>query len=229
MKFRFLSLLLLVSSVVLGGCATPVPMAFKDDSGAELETGNPIFLMTVTQRNTYKTSYQPKLLVVNIEEEGATDKAGRLNFKVDEKGKSESEDPEVGNSYLVRMELKPGKYVLRGLSSMNQGFLILGTFFAPIHEDLEAKEPGVYYLGHVNAVVRERVGEEFKAGASIPLIDQSVVGASGGSFDITISDKWAEDEEKFLSEFPVLRNVSISKMILPEFDRQRAQKWWEEN
>src|SRR2546430_12996643 len=46
----------------------------------------------------------------------------------------------------------------------------------PLHEELTVTQPGVFYLGHVDATVRERTGGEFKAGPSIPLIDQAEIG-----------------------------------------------------
>jgi len=77
--------------------------------------------------------------------------------------------------------------------------------------------------------VRERQGNEFKAGASIPLIDQAVVGASGGTFDVEISDQFATDEALFRDKFVALKDIEIRKAILPPFDRAKAQKWWEDN
>lgn len=85
----------------------------------------------------------------------------------------------------------------------------------------------MFYLGHINATVRKRIGGEFKAGASIPLIDQAIAGASGGTFDIEISDQWENDKTKFLTKFPALASVEIKKSILPPFNRKRAQEWWE--
>lgn len=108
-------------------------------------------------------------------------------------------------------------------------FPIHGFFFTPLHSSFEAKEPGVFYLGHVNATVRERQGNEFKAGPSVPLIDQAVAGASGGTFDVEITDQWSTDEAAFLSKFPVLTGISVQKALLPAFDRTKAQQWWEAN
>jgi len=105
---------------------------------------------------------------------------------------------------------------------------VRGSFFTPLHTPLESKSPGVFYLGHVSAVVRERQGSEFRAGPAIPLIDQGVVGASGGTFDIAIVDGLASDEPQFRSRFPALNGATVQKAILPPFDRAKAQKWWEE-
>lgn len=214
-------------AIVLSGCATPTKMAFQDDNQRLIENGKPIFLMTATIKNTFKERFQPRLLVVNVEKPNATQASDRINFTMDDKGRNETDSLETGNNYLLRMELEPGQYEIRGLTSLARAFPIQAMYFAPLHSALEAKEPGVYYLGHVNASVRERQGEEFKAGPSIPLIDQAVGGASTGSFDIEITDQQATDESLFRSKFPALSGVTIQKAILPSFDRPKAQQWWE--
>lgn len=223
---RLLTLGALLFAMLLTGCATRTKMAFENDSDKITANSKPVLLMTVTLKNAYKTSYQPKLLVVNVEKPDAKDSKDRLNFTIDDKARVDSNKAEVGNSYLVRMELDPGTYKLMGLTSTASGFLINGYFFAPLHSDIVAKKSGVYYLGHVDATVRERKGEEFKAGSQVPLIDQAVVGASGGTFDIAISDAFATDEALFRSKFPALKGVTIVKDILPAFDRAKAQAWW---
>lgn len=90
-------------------------------------------------------------------------------------------------------------------------------------------QPGVFYLGHVDATVRDRKGDEFKAGPMLPLIDQAAAGASGGIFDIEVSDRWEPDEATFRSTFPELSTIVIQKSILPPFDRAQAQDWWEKH
>lgn len=223
------SFLLATLSVVaaLAGCATQTKMPFENDADRLTEKSKPVFLMTATIKNTYKTSYQPRLIDVNVEKAGAKEAADRLAFAMDDKGRSETESAEAGNSYLLRLELDPGQYEIRGLTSRVASFPIVGTFFAPMHSALEAKEAGVFYLGHVAATVRERQGDEFKAGPTVPLIDQAVAGASGGTFDVEITDRFAADERAFRSKFPALADAKITKKILPSFDRSKAQKWWE--
>ncbi len=214
---------------LLSGCATPTKMAFQDESAPLREDGPPILLMTATIRNTYKVSHQPKLMAVNVERAEVKGSQDRLNFTMDDKAKFETDTADNGYKYFLRMELENGRYVLRGLTCMSSSFPFTGFFFAPLHEDFEASGSGVFYLGHVSATVRERNENEFKAGPSIPLIDQAVVGASGGTFDIEITDQWEKDQHMFVSRFPVLARVDVKKAILPEFDRGKAQQWWEEN
>lgn len=202
-------------------------MPLQNDTDRVTEKSKPIFLMTATIKNNYRTSYQPKLLVVHVEKPGAKEAADRLNFVMDDKARNETGSAASGNTYLLRLELEPGRYEIRGLTSIASSFPINAMFFAPMHSPLESKEPGVFYLGHVAATVRERQGDEFKAGASIPLVDQAVAGASGGTFDIEITDQFASEEAVFRSRFPALAKVKITKAILAGFDRVNAQKWWE--
>ncbi len=137
--------LLIASIIIIGlsGCATPTKMAFQDDNERVTEKRNPVFLMTAAFKNTYKTSFQPRLLVVHIEKPDAKKKADRLNFTMDEKAKNEMDSVDSGNSYLLRLELEPGKYEIRGLTSRASTFPIHGFFFTPMHSPIEAKGPGV--------------------------------------------------------------------------------------
>lgn len=227
MKNSLITLVAIPLAFVMSGCATRTPMAFQNDTDRLTEKSKPVYLMTATIKNTYKTSYQPKLLVVNVEKPDAKEAADRLNFTMDDKAKNETDSASTGNNYLLRLELDAGRYEIRGLTSMASSFPINGFFFTPLHTPLDVKEPGVFYLGHVKATVRERQGEEFKAGSTIPLIDQAVAGASGGTFDVEITDEFAADEAVFRSKFPALAGVTIKKTILPAFDRAKAQQWWE--
>jgi len=226
--FRRLSTtFVMVAATVLAGCATRTPQAFEDPAERVAPGNPPVYLMTATVKNVYKTSYEPRLLVVNVEKEGATEAADRLNFTMDTKAKYDEKDTEAGNSYLLRLALPAGRYEIVGLTSISQHFPINAMYFAPLHERLEAKGSGVYYLGHVNATVRERKGNEFKAGGPLPLIDQAVAGASTGTWDIEIVDAWAADEALFRAQFPALKDVEVTKAILPTWDRVAAQAWWE--
>lgn len=227
MLSRLLSCAALVGAVLLTGCATPTRMAFGDDAPATDVATKPVLLMTANFKNKYRVDYQPQLLVVHVERPGATEAKDRINFTMDAKARIETGSPDAGNTYLLRMELPPGQYQIVGMTSRSGIFPVAGSFFAPLHVPLEVKDNGVAYLGRVNAVVRERQGNEFRAGPPIPLIDQAVVGASGGTFDIEILDAQASDEEVFRQRFPALKSAAIRKAILPPFDRANAQKWWE--
>lgn len=221
--------LVILTSLILTGCATPTKMAYSDETKSAVAPTNSVFLMTATMKNTYHPSHQPTLLVVNVEKAGAKEKADRINFTMDKQAKfKETNQADEGNTYLLRMELPPGSYELVGLTCTSSGFP-RGFFFAPLHETLTVSEPGVFYLGHVDATVRERTGKEYKAGPMLPLLDQAVAGASGGTFDVEVSDRWDSEESPFRSTLPKLGSTSVQKNILPPFDRAKAQDWWEKH
>ena len=218
----------LLALLTLTGCATVNQMPYSKQM-PKPDLSKPIYLMTITTKNIYKTSYQPELLVVNVEKPGATSSSDRINFKIDKEGATETNSPDTGNSYLVRMQLPSGDYDIDGATCLNLGILTRVSFFIPLHEKLKPIAPGIYYLGHVDATVRQRVNDEFKAGPEIPLVDQAVGGASTGTFDVVISDRWDQDEAQFEKTYPALKGANIQKLIMAPFDRDNAQKWWEAN
>ncbi|MGQ2981758.1 MAG: hypothetical protein ACT6Q9_18870 [Polaromonas sp.] len=220
----------LLFGLMMVACAAPSrTMAFGSDADKLTATNDPVFLMTVTIKNLYRPGAQPKLDLVSFDRSTANEKIPLFGFVLDEKAKDESDSVEKGNHYLLRMRLAPGQYRLMSVSGRAGVFPIMGVVMAPLHLPLKAGEAGVFYLGHVDAILRERQGNEFKAGPTLPLIDQAVVGASGGTFDITISDQQAVDEPAFRARFPALAGVPIKKAILPAFDRSYAQQFWEKN
>jgi hypothetical protein len=224
---RLLIAVATAASVLLTGCATRTTQAFENDADRVTATSDPVYLLTATVRNDYKKHWQPRVIVVNVEKDGATDKSGRFNFTMDKKALLDEADKEAGNKYLLRLQLPPGKYEIVGLTEMGRSFPIVANFFTPLHETLIVSGKGtVTYLGHVEASVRERSGDEFKAGLSIPLIDQAIAGASGGTWDVAIVDAWGTDEALFRGRFAALKDAPIEKGLLAAWDRDAAQKWW---
>lgn len=226
---RILTTALILTSILLTGCANTKQMAFQNDSEVVSQTGKPIFLMAVTLKNSYIKSYQPKALTVLVNKAEVKDSKDTISFDIDDKAKIENDTAESGNIYLLRMELENGDYVVRGISGASGIFPVHGVCFAPLHLNLKAAGSGVFYLGHVAATVRARTGDEFKAGPSFPLLDQAATGFSGGTFEVTITDQQATDEATFKERFPSLRGVNIQKYILASFDRAKAQKWWQDH
>lgn len=217
---------MLVWAMALTGCATRTNMAFGSDVEQVSDSAAPVYLMAVTLKNVYRPSFQPKMIVAHVERLGAKDAGDRLNFEVDARamdGWGGDIDGD-GETYLLRMRLDAGQYTLVGFTSFARSFPINALFFTPLHATVEARASGVFYLGHVIATVRERQGDEFKAGPSIPLLDQAIAGASGGTFDVTVIDQLASDERVFRSRFRALEGVPIQKSTLPPFDRALAQR-----
>ncbi|WP_157778443.1 hypothetical protein [Massilia violaceinigra] len=222
---KFINTAAVATFFLLTGCATQTKMPFSGPDNAAVNADKSVYLMTATIKNIHRTSHQPKAIVMHVEKGEAKESADRINYTMDALAKAETDTP-AGSTYYLRMELDKGEYVIRGITGMSSSFPIHGMFFTPIHAKLVPTTPGIFYLGHVEAVARKRNENEFKAGPSIPLIDQAIAGASTSTFDITISDQWASDEASFKSRFPVLNGTTIQKSILPAFDREFAQQWW---
>lgn len=217
-----------IFALFVTGCATNTKMAFENDAERVSEKTKPIVLMKVTLKNEYRPNFQPKLNLVHVDSPTSKEALSRKDFVVDDKGREESGDVATGNSYFLRMELDPGQHEIRGLFSRYVAFpLLVGTFFTPMYSPIELKGAGIYYIGHVEATVREAGSKEFRAGPFIPLIDQAVTGASGGTFDVKVSDTSATDFTQFRAKFPALKEAVISKQILAPADRALAQQRWE--
>lgn len=104
--------------------------------------------------------------------------------------------------------------------AMGGGFPISGTFAVPVYSKFELRPRSVVYLGRVEAVVRERKDDsELRAGPVIPLIDQAVVGASGGTFDVKIFDNYDEDLAAFQKKHPFLDRYQVEKAVLPPWTK----------
>lgn len=227
MPKHFALLLCFITALGFSGCATRTKMPSLDKVVTFAPADTPIYLMTVTLKNDNAPRYQPELLAVNVEKKGATAKADRLNFTPDDEAEQEFEDEKQGTRYFVRLKTPPGDYDIIAFTSLCSGFPFHGVCTAPLLASLPKEAAGFVYIGHVSATVRERKGNEFRAGPVVPLIDQAATGISGGTFDISVEDRWTEDQAEFLARFPGLKNAEVRKHMLPAFNREKAQAWWE--
>lgn len=209
---------------LLSGCASVHQMSITKETKELDLKDKALLLMSLELKHDYKPDYQPNVTVVHIETPNAESKAERHNFVPDADG-----TVQIGgtNRYLLRMELDPGKYVLRGATAMYHSLFLFGSCMMPIHANFEAKPNTVTYLGRARGVTRARGEGEFRAGSLIPLIDQAVTGFSKSTFDVVLSNQYEEDLKAFRTIFPALSDSTIRIDILPPFDRVRAQTWWE--
>lgn len=229
MLFRIIAGASLTLALLFSGCATEKGMAVLDNPAAVSQPSKPIYLMTVTLRNTFVTAYQPRLDAVRLQKKLANGNTSIVLIQPDLQSRFESNSSTTGCSYLLRMEIEPGIYTLLGLSCLGQSMYTNGTFYVPIQARLSPSTPGIFYLGHIEANVRERKKGEFRAGPLLPTQEQSVTGASGGTFDVEITDQWDADSAKFEAKFPALKGIKAQKEVLPPFNRERIQQWWEKD
>ena len=221
---RIAAFFIVLTMFLISACATPMTMGLgKGTERIDLKDES-LLLLTVELVNEYKPSYQPQATGLIIEKPDIQGKEDRLSYTADEEGTFKSDK---GNRYVFRMIIKDGKYIIRGIGGFS-GFIPRGRFFMPLHSEIEIKGPSVLYLGRVIGKVRERKENEFRAGSTIPALDQAITGFSGGTFDVNVIDNYEEDLKFMKTLFPALGNVQVKSAVLPPFDRAKAQKWWED-
>lgn len=207
------------------GCASHHSMASLDEKAATKPT-KAVYLLTVTLKNSFVPAYQPKLVSVKVQKLVQSEYPVIQIHEADQISKNETLTPTTGNSYLLRLELEPGEYSILGLNSVGQSMFITSPFFTPIQGRVSVRAPGIFYLGHIEATIRERKDDEFHAGGVLPTQEQRLVGGFGGTFDVVIADQWAEDQGKFQNRFPALAQANVQKAVLSPFNRNAAQAWW---
>jgi hypothetical protein len=218
-KFAWLAVLFLV------GCANTSPMAVnKKTKDLDLNSKS-VVLMTIDLARPEASRYVPVPLWVDITRLDGSAGTARQVFKVD--GDAGSIRSKVHNKFMFRFALEPGKYELNTVFGTAKAFPFNGFFQVPLMMQVNVTPKSVTYVGRVNALLRPRVGNEFRAGSVIPLIDQAATGISGNTIDITVVDASQEDVAEFKSTFPALATTEIRTELLPAFDRPKVQAWWE--
>jgi hypothetical protein len=104
--------------------------------------------------------------------------------------------------------------------------------YAPLDFKIDITPNTISYLGHITVILRERAKEsEKRAGRDqvnigtlpLELSDKTVVGYSTGTFDIVVEDKFDEDMQSFIKEYPVLQKVKVKKNIPQQWTRPENQ------
>lgn len=225
---RILCTLMLCVGVLLAGCAGAPYMPLHEETEA-VDTAAPLYLMTVSIKNVYKPRWQPKVLNVILVKPGAAPESRAFGFRMDDQGEVEAQDDSGVSTFLVRFKTDASPHVLDGSVAMARAFPVIGTYTLNLQLPIPPKSSGVHYLGAINAVVRERLDSEFRAGPVIPLIDQAVAGASSGTFDVVVADQYEQDMALFAQRFPALKDAKVQKALLPPWDRAKIQAAWEKN
>jgi hypothetical protein len=208
-RSRFLLVSLVALAALVSGCATVKDAPLKANAADVDVSGEALVFLTARLSNAYKPSYPPKILVTFVQATGGSKEL--LSFRTDEpydQGPSHFE-------HLVAFKLAPGSYQVRQIRAMHRGFPIMGMFEVPIYQTIEIKGPGAYYLGRVEATIVERKDDKLlRAGSVVPLIDQAVVGASGGTFEVKIADRFDEDMRILAPRYPAITKVKVDKVLL---------------
>lgn len=189
------------------GCSNVKPMALESPEPMDLSTKS-IGLFTLRTLNQLKPGYEPFVSTIEITPK---DTGKAMYFSP---GKPHEQHNDGFLEYLVSLDLPPGTYSIGNVSGISTGILIYGSFCFPVDATFELPPDSIVYLGHVDMVNRKLVDGEKRAGSIFPLIDQAATGYSGGSFDITVSDRGGLDIPLFETRYPKLENFIISPNIM---------------
>ncbi len=217
-------LIVLCSVFVMAGCAGGNMALTKGQTDIDVSKKS-LALLSVKIANQHKPGYQLDIMGALIcPQSERCDHGSRSSFyRADIPYRIKSVENSF-NEYLLSFELAGGAYTFHSIGAAYDHFPITGGGSVPLNYKLEIKPNAVIYLGHLDVVLRERKSDsEERAGKVVPLIDQAVVGASTGTYDVVAEDRFEEDMKLYLSEYPALQKVRIEKSILPQWIRPENQ------
>lgn len=223
MKRSMKSIGVLSLALLFSGCATPVKNTLTRDAASLALTEKSVVLITISSSNSYKPDYPTAPDVLHVEKPNAASKKDRFNFLCDDDCKSFAG---AGGRFLFRVELEPGEYWLQGVTGHAGSGFMRGMFTAPLHIPFTVQAMSVGYGGNLNMTLRERKGEEYRAGSAIPILQQNATGIYGGTFDVVVEDRHDADIGPIRSALPALATVDIRRTPLPPYDRAAAEAWW---
>lgn len=220
MKFfysaRTTVVVLIASFLFLNGCASIKNAPISNEVKAIYTRYESVGFITLKASNNKNTSYQPEVKYALIWDDKAENRR-KYSFKVVEpynKAKNEF------NEYIISFKLKPGKYVFREIFAQSGIFPVRGTFEVPLYKKITVPENKIIYFGHVEANIVDRtIDDQLRAGPVTPLIDQAVVGASTGTFVISIQDRFETDTALIRSKYGYLSEAEIENMTLSEWQQ----------
>jgi hypothetical protein len=205
------------AAFVLHGCASTKPMALTNETKAIETKMESIALMTLKMSNQYVPSYQPGVSWIQFNPSG---NSSGLKYAPQEPFRY------VKNEfceYLISVQLAPGRYTVgdvMGMSGLGLQWTVAlggarGSFQFPVNAEFELKPDAIVYIGHVDMVNRKRRDDsEPRSGSVFPLAPQGVTGFAGGTFDVSVSDRYDEDMKAFREKYPVIANQPVAKALL---------------
>jgi hypothetical protein len=217
--------LLFLLALTMAGCANRLPMGI-DSSTSSLDLNEKsLLLLTVDLSRKEPSRFQPvpqTLWLGTVDAAGTVTNARMLGLDGDG-WISVSDDKTL---YAYRVLVPEGTTAITGISGLAKAFPVIGRFYVPLRMEVPVGKPSVLYLGRVEALLRPREDNEYRAGDVIPLIDQSVTGMSSGTFDVQIKDKSATDLPLLRSTYPALASAKIETKLVPVVDREYVDRTW---
>lgn len=217
---------LFVLSLVLSGCATKLPMGVDSTTESLDLKGQSLLLLTVDISRQEPSRFKPLphlLQLATVDASGVTGN-GYAAFL---DGDSEISIDEAKKIHVYRFLAPEGQIGISGIYGYARAFPMNGTFHVPLRMQVPVDKSSVIYLGRVEAILRPRAEDEYRAGEVIPLIDQAVTGMSTGTFDVQLKDQSAVDVPLLRSTFPALASEKIVTRLVPIVDREYLDRSWQ--
>lgn len=212
-KYIF-NLILLLSCFLMLNCAPGKPLAISIDSKNLNITEESIALLVIKTSNKVNAGFVPLIRSTEVR-----DNINNKNIKFD-CANSVLESPEGYLDHLISMQLPPGDYTLTNFSGSStiggkaSVWVPPGSFSWNFSAEFNLIPNKIVYLGRMEAINRDRIGNEKQSGSTIPLIPQSVSGFSRGTFDLKCIDMFEEDLNNILRSYQWVREYHIEKNIL---------------
>ncbi len=202
------------------GCAGPKPPVLTPKTTHLDLTKGPVVLFSVVTSNQYKPDYSPYPCLAHV----LTEKNGSVKERMHELGDMPgplfpSTAKRVRPIYPMAVQPPPGRSLLKVIGGFTAKPLIMAGFSIPLLLPIDLPAGKVIYAGRIEAVNRERKGDELRAGPVVPLIDQAVAGYAGGTFDVKVFDAAAEDLDLLNKEYPALKDQKIETILWPSWNR----------
>jgi hypothetical protein len=210
---KYVAVLVLSIMIFGSGCASPMALS-KGDKKLDLSK-NSIAIISVKVSNQNIPSYQPSVYVMSL---GRPKKFN--DYKYFKIKSAFAKEKDKYNEYLISIAMPAGNYLIKDVYGESSKLLppIAAVSLMPVYLPFELKPNEITYLGRIEGTIRKRQNDnEIRAGFFTPLIDQAVAGFSSGTYDITITDSYDADIQHFTQEYPVLKNYTVNKSLLPSW------------
>jgi hypothetical protein len=200
--------------VLFNSCATiKNPPISNSINKLDMSKGS-IGFLTLKVSNNKNKIYQPEISYAFIWDDKIKDR-NKYSIRVNEPFNSTENE---FNEYIISFQLDKGEYVFRELSGQAGSFPISGIFSILLFKKISMPKNKILYFGHINAKVVNRIKEnDLRAGPVFPLINQSITGASTGTFKIDIVDNYEADVALIKNRYKYLSNKIIENVTLSQW------------
>ena len=206
------------ATALVSGCASPaVALTFKTPTPSLGPTNGLVLLVIETTKD--QVGGLKRMPVVGGLE---------ITAQADQKTSTYSVPADVvtggsnGVTHLISFSLPTGEYALtkmwgygllpRQVEKSKSGHAGFGNFSFPLDTPISSSAGKVVYAGHIKAHMRHRdLPTEEHAGSMIPLLDQQVAGFYPTTFDVTTTDDFENDADRFSTMFRAMKKDEIGK------------------